>query len=471
MIITQLSIDYLLYLFIGTITLTLVLDFLKEKARPLNFVLSILATVGGIAFLMIGVDGNLLVLDTYAKVFAGIFLFSVLIILPALYSELWDVTRSGVFTGLILASVLGTIIAVTSRNLILIVVGWELASISSYALVGIRRRDKISTEAAMKYFLVGAVGSGLIFFGLSLIFGATASLDLLKIAEVITSGTYDQVLARVGILIFSAGIGFKLAIVPFHVWIPDVYEGAPNSVTSYLAAVSKGMAFAVAIRVFYQAFLPIKEFWAPIFAILAIITMTYGNLAALVQEKMKRMLAWSSIAHAGYMLIALGAPGTSPVVIIGAIFHVLTHAFMKITSFVAARGVTDITGTDLIDDYMGLRRIAPGTSASLTIMMLSLAGIPPLAGFWSKYYIFLGAVENGYPLLALIGVINSVISLFYYARVIKNIYVEESPKEGVTRGIKIGYAAPIAILTILVLVLGIYPTPLFEILEKSVAIF
>jgi len=214
--------------------------------------------------------------------------------------------------------------------------------------------------------------------------------------------------------------------------------------------------------------MPIKDFWAPIFAILAIITMTYANLAALVQDKMKRMLAWSSIAHAGYMLIVFGAPGSSPVIIIGAMFHVLTHAIMKIASFVAARGVTDLVGSDLIDDYMGLRKIAPGTGASLTIMMLSLAGIPPLAGFWSKYYIFLGAVENGYPLLALIGVINSVISLFYYARIIKNVYIEEAKRESITRGFNVGYSLPITVLTILIIALGLYPDPLLRILSTGV---
>jgi len=468
MVLASLSFDYFLYLFIGAVILVLLLDFLHDKGRIANFIIAALVTVVGFVFICMGSSGTLLILDNYARIFAGIFLFSVLVILPSLYTELSDVTRSGVFTALILASVLGAIVAVASRHLIFIILGWELASISSYALVGIRRRDPISMEAAMKYFLVGAVGSALIFFGVSLIFGGTGSLDLLEIADILENGTYERILVRTGILILSAGIGFKLAIVPFHIWIPDVYDGAPNSVTSYLAAVSKGMAFAVGIRIFYEGFMPIKDFWAPIFAILAIITMTYANLAALVQDKMKRMLAWSSIAHAGYMLIVFGAPGPSPVIIIGAMFHVLTHAIMKIASFVAARGVTDLVGSDLIDDYMGLRKIAPGTGASLTIMMLSLAGIPPLAGFWSKYYIFLGAVENGYPLLALIGVINSVISLFYYARIIKNVYIEEARRESVTRRFNIGYSLPIAVLTILIIALGLYPDPLLRILSTGV---
>ncbi len=409
------------------------------------------------------------VFDEFSRFISIIFLITSFLIILSLSSELTDVPRFGLAIALILAANIGMIVAVSSLNIIQIVVGWELAGLASYAVIAIKRKDPIAIEAAMKFFIVGSIGFGLALFGISFIFGATGSLNLVEISAKLAIGSYDYNLIFTGLILLISGLGFKMAIVPFHVWIPDTYDGAPYSITTFLAAASKTMAFAVGLRLFYHGLNPVSYIWRPLFAILAIITMTYGNLAALAQNKMKRLLAWSSIAHAGYIILLFGAFGFSANLLAGGLFHILMHAIMKILAFIAAAYLAYVIGSDLITDYTGLGRTQKLVSFFLTIDLLALAGIPPLAGFWSKYILFLGVVESGYVFLALIAVINSAISLYYYARIIKFLYFEtvEEPKGVGTRG-PISYLIPVVLTGLTIILLGINPDPLINFL-KTVA--
>ncbi len=406
------------------------------------------------------------IFDDFSRFISLIFLGTSFLILISLHRELSDVPRYELAASLILAANIGMIVAVSSLNIIYIVVGWELAGLSSYAVIATRRRDPVVMEAAMKFFIVGSIGFGLTLFGISFIFGATGSLDLTRINAVLSTGMYDYNLLVTGIILLISGLGFKMAIVPFHVWIPDTYEGAPYSITSFLAAASKTMAFAVGLRLFYRGLGPVSNIWQPLFAVLAIITMTYGNLAALAQTKMKRLLAWSSIAHAGYIILLFGAFGPSANLIAGGLFHILTHAIMKILAFIAAAYFAFIAGSDLITDYAGLGKKYKLASFFLAIDLFSLAGIPPLAGFVSKYLLFLGVVENGFVWLALIAVINSAISLYYYMRILKYLFFEEGKVSEVEVKVPSIYLIPIVLTGLAIIVLGIFSDPLIHFLKS-----
>ncbi len=411
-------------------------------------------------------NAGVLNFDEFTRFFAVIFLFTSILIITAMHKELSDVPRYGLSVMLILIANIGMIIAASSLNIVYIILGWELAGLSTYALVASRRTDPLSIEAAMKFFIVGVIGFGLSLLGISFLFGALGTLDLDQMAQLLTNGEFNVRLLYTGIALLIAGMGFKMAIVPFHVWIPDTYEGAPNTITSFLAAASKTMAFAVALRIFYRGLAPVSYIWVPIFAILALITMTYANLAALAQTKMKRLLAWSSIAHAGYIILLFGAFGESVRLIAGGLFHILMHALMKILAFIAAIYITTVIGSDLIEEYAGLGRSQKFVAFALTVDLLAMAGIPPLAGFWSKYLLFMGVVDTGYAWLALAAVINSAISLYYYARVIKIMYFDVGKAaELKMTGPRIYYIA-IVITFLIIMLAGIYPDPIIDYLES-----
>jgi len=405
------------------------------------------------------------IFDEFSRFISFVFMFSSMLIIIALHRELDDIPRYGLAVALILTANVGMIIAASSLNIIYIVVGWELAGISTYAVIATRRMDPMAIEAAMKFFIIGAIGFGLSLFGISFLFGALGTFYLPEMANKLLVGDYNINLLYTGIALLISGLGFKMAIVPFHVWIPDTYEGAPNSITAFLAAASKSMAFAVGLRIFYHGLYPVSGIWTPIFAILALITMTFANLAALVQEKMKRLLAWSSIAHAGYIILLLGAYGLSSKLMVGGLFHIFMHAIMKILAFIAAAYITGLIGSDLLKDYAGLGRSQKLISLLLTIDLLAMAGIPPLAGFWSKYFLFLGAVETGYVWLALAGAINSAISLYYYARIIKLMYFDIGKGAEITVRGSLMYLIPVIVSTLLIIILGIYPTPVINYLQ------
>ncbi|MGQ4891939.1 MAG: NADH-quinone oxidoreductase subunit N [Candidatus Njordarchaeia archaeon] len=444
------------------------LDFKEEKLKDVAYYLSIIGSIIGLTYSVYlwGGTSSLFLADQFTRVFSVIFLGSLFLILISLKRNLSDVPRQGLLHSLILLSVAGMIIATSTYNIVTLIAGWELGSIPTYAMIALKRDDAISLEAATKFLIVGAVGSAITLFGFSLIFGATGTLDLNAVRTAVQiSG--ENPLLNYGILILISGIGFKLAIFPFYVWIPDVIEGAPNLLSAYILAVSKGMAFAVAMRIFYVGLPYAKDYWVPIFAILALITMTFGNLAALVQKKMKRMLAYSSIAHAGYILLVVSALGPTELVA-GAIFHVLTHALMKIVAFVTALIVLESINSDLIEDYAGMIKRSPLITLILSIDMLALAGVPPLVGFWSKWFLFLGIADT-YWWLGLAGALNSAMSLYYYARVIKVMILDE-PKEDSRIVGSVLYWIPAILGTIAIIGMGVLPNPIYNFILKAAEI-
>ena len=452
----------LLVVFLSLLGFVSVLTDFKERVlRRVPYVLSLAGTflAGAYVAYFWENSGSSLLADAYTRVFALIYLISTFLILLAISSNLADVPRQGILHGLVLFSIVGMIVATATTNLIIIIAGWELASLTVYALLALKRDDRLALEAATKFFIIGAVGSGITLFGLSLIFGATGAVDLIRISSIIKGGSYNEALLNYGVTILIAGVGFKLAIVPFHVWIPDAAEGAPNTLAAFFLGVSKSMAFAVIIRIFYIGLAPISYLWTPIFALLAFITMTFGNLAALVQKKMKRMLAYSSIAHAGYIIMVLAVIGPT-LAIVGAMFHIFMHAIMKIIAFIIALIVFESFGTDYIDDYAGMYRRSMFITVILALDMLALAGVPLFGGggFWSKWFLFGGVIQGGVWWLGLAAALNSALSLYYYARVIKVMVLDEPKVEGEVK-IKRTYMVSIVLATIILLYLGVYPTP------------
>jgi len=403
------------------------------------------------------------VFDYYAWVMKLIFLSVAFLVVLISMNYLRDYDDSvGEFYALILIATVGMMVVVSARELITLYVAFETASLSSYALAAYFRKDKMSNEAGFKYLFFGAFSSGLILYGLSLIYGLTGTTELTAISKILS---IDNPLVFLALGMLIAGFGYKISAVPFHQWTPDVYQGAPTSVTAFLSAGSKAMGLAIFIQVFVIGLYSANVDWKMVIAFVAILTMTLGNIVALWQQNVKRMLAYSSIAHAGYAMIGLAA--LSPLGVAASLFHILTHALMKagafgVLAFTAFKGIGET-----VEDLGGLWKKAPILALAMTIFMFSLAGFPPLGGFWSKYWLFTSAVGSGLWLLALIGVINSVISVFYYARVIRAIYVIEPPK-AVRIGQPVELTLAVVVCLIGVLVIGFYPQPFIEALLNAV---
>ncbi|OGP82339.1 MAG: NADH-quinone oxidoreductase subunit N, partial [Deltaproteobacteria bacterium RBG_16_58_17] len=362
---------------------------------------------------------NLYTIDNFGTFFKGLALIvSLLVTLLSLrYVEREEIVK-GEYYSLLLFGVLGMMIMVSSTNFITIFIGLEVMSIAIYVLCGLLSGNPRSVEASLKYFLLGAFATAFLLYGMALIYATTGSLDIREIADYVASGNFKQTpMFMIGLAMLIVGFGFKTASVPFHMWTPDVYQGAPTSITAYMATGVKAVAFGAFLRVFYTAFLPFIGEWSGILWLIAVATMTLGNITALVQDDVKRMLAYSSIAHAGYILIAfvIGDQFSSS----GILFYVLVYTFMNIGAFtvVILLGQKDRENTG-IESYAGLAGRHPLIALSMAIFLLSLAGMPPLAGFMGKFYILSAAIKAKYYWLAVIGVLNSVVAVYYYLRVI-----------------------------------------------------
>ena len=332
----------------------------------------------------------------------------------------------GEYYVLILFAAVGMLLMVSGVNLLIIFLGLEVMSIAIYILAGIMRDDARSVEAAFKYFLLGAFASAFLLYGIALIYASTGTLDLAGISRVLAERSWISILPILitGLALLIVGFGFKIALVPFHMWTPDVYEGAPTSITAFMATGVKAAAFAAFVRVFLYALPALQPYWIEIMWVLAVATMTVGNIIALVQTNIKRMLAYSSIAHAGYILVAFVAGnelGTASI-----LFYLLAYVFMNIGAFtvVIMLGSKGEERT-LISDYAGLGHRHPLLAIAMAIFMFSLAGVPPTAGFMAKLYVFSAAVKAGYYWLAVIGVLNSAVAAYYYLRVLIYLYFRE----------------------------------------------
>ncbi len=356
-------------------------------------------------------------------------------ILFSLRSQELDAKLKGEYYALLLAITLGMFLMASSTNLLMIFIALETVSLTSYILAGFLTHSPRSSEAAFKYITYGAVASGTMLFGLSLLFGMAGTGDLTQIGgrltELLASGEVSSLTVLIAITFVLAGVGYKIASVPFHMWSPDVYEGAPIPITAFLSVASKSAGFALFIRFFYTGFgstgLMQSVDWPFMLAIVSALTMTVGNLAALPQQNVKRLLAYSSIAHGGYLLmggVLLSAEGVGAI-----LFYLVVYLFMNLGAFYVVVLIANEVGSEMVDGYRGLSSRAPLVAWAMVIFLVSLAGIPPFAGFFGKWILFTAVLEQGYYWLALVGLLNSVISLYYYARIVKAMFFEEADEE------------------------------------------
>jgi NADH-quinone oxidoreductase subunit N len=341
-----------------------------------------------------------------------------------------EASEQGEFYALMLFALAGMVLMLETTNLMLLLIGLEVFSLTLYVLCGLTRGRVRSIEAALKYFLLGAFSSGFLVYGLALLYGAAGSLNLAEIAG--AAAERPSTMLNIGLGLVIVGLGFKIAIVPFHQWVPDVYTGAPTNVTAFMAAATKTVAFAALIRVLAGAFGAQSVLWVPIITWLAVATMTVANLVALAQTNIKRLLAFSSIAHAGYLLIALVCIPTLGVKAI--LFYLTAYAFMTVGAFgvAAAVGGGDLaaeSGYDFITSWAGLGSRRPFLAAAMTVFLLSMAGIPPTGGFFGKYLIFQAAVQSQQWMLAIVGSLNAVIAAYYYLSVILTMWFKEPDGE------------------------------------------
>ncbi|MCG9133753.1 NADH-quinone oxidoreductase subunit N [Candidatus Poribacteria bacterium] len=375
-------------------------------------------------------------LDVFSSFFKVLLLLATAAtILFSLRSEELDARLKGEYYALLLAITLGMFLMASSTNLLMIFISLETVSLTSYILAGFLTHSPRSSEAAFKYITYGAVASGTMLFGLSLLFGMTGTGDLAQIGgrltELLASGEVAPLAVLIAITFVLAGVGYKIASVPFHMWSPDVYEGAPIPITAFLSVASKSAGFALFIRFFYAGFgnteLMQAVDWPFMLAIVSALTMTVGNLAALPQQNVKRLLAYSSIAHGGYLLMG-GVLLTSQGV--GAIlFYLVVYLFMNLGAFYVVVLIANEVGSEMVDGYRGLSSRAPLVAWAMVIFLVSLAGIPPFAGFFGKWILFTAVLEQGYYWLALVGLLNSVVSLYYYARIVKAMFFEDAGEE------------------------------------------
>ena len=413
--------------------------------------------------------GGVLVIDHYSVFFKLFFLaVAALVLLSSTdYARRFAAFRGEYYAMLLLATT-GMMLMASTRELISIYIALELTGISLYVLAGFLKDSK-SSEAGLKYLLLGAVSSAVLLYGMALVFGLTGTTHLQEIAAAISAeGLLNSPALLMGIVLLVAGFGFKIAAVPFQMWVPDVYEGAPTPVTAYLSVASKAAGFAVILRVFYEALGPASVDWSMVFAVLAAITMTVGNVVAIAQKNIKRMLGYSSIAQAGYLMIGLAAvssTGSSALV-----FFLGCYALTNLGAFIAIIAISDKIDSDEIADYSGMIRRAPLLALALALCLISLTGIPPTAGFMAKIYIFSAGVDSGLLWLVIIAVINSVISAFYYLRVVRVMFLGAPvSEERVSSPRSLQVALSLACLG--VLLLGIYPWLLLRVAETAASIF
>jgi NADH-quinone oxidoreductase subunit N len=334
---------------------------------------------------------------------------------------------------LLLFALTGMVLLAAASDLLVVFIALEILSLSLYVMAGATRR-MAAQEAAMKYFLLGAFSSAFLLYGIALCYGATGTTNLLGIARASVDPTDDGTLLLAGIGLLAVGFLFKVAAVPFHMWTPDVYQGAPTPVTAFMAAGTKAAGFAVFLRVFAGALGGMVVSWRPVIATVAVVTMLVGAALAVVQSDLKRMLAYSSVAHAGYLLVGLAAAATVPAGISASMFYLLAYAFMVMGAFMVVQYGSRLGGGSpeeraSLDDYRGFARRHPWAGALLALFMLALTGIPPLSGFWAKYYVFLAGIEAGLTWLVVVAVVSSVISAFFYLRVLVVAYLQEPAAE------------------------------------------
>ena len=412
---------------------------------------------------------DVLVDDAFGSLFAIAMLIVAIFTTVGSFSYMKNKANPSIYFSLILLSAIGMVLVAYSTDLVMLFVAWELMSIPTYILVGFLKKDPISNEAAIKYFLFGALSSAIIIYGISLAYGVTGSTNIGEVIQgfmVLDANMIPIALLAVGM--FIAGFGFKMGLVPFHMWLPDTYEGAPPTIATLLAAGTKKAGFAAALRVVVMGSVALSLDWTLALGIIAVMTMTVGNIAAVMQKNLARMLAYSSIGHAGYILIGLSIAPFSGIGLQGSLFHILNHAVMKGAAFIAVAGIVTALAITHVDKLKGLARRMPITSLGLVISLLALAGVPPLSGFWSKLMLFGAAIDAGTvvwwgPWLAVAGVLNSALSLAYYGWIIRKMYFEGEKEKRIKEPKSI--IAIMAFSIIFMVTIGVYPEPIIQFTE------
>ncbi len=444
----------------------LIVDLILPKRDGAVFgvaIATLLATAAAVlsfAGVNVTASAGLLAIDGFATFFKLVFLLSAVmtVLMSGSYLRVEGV-RAGEYCFLILCATLGMMFMASGVDLITLFIGLETMAIAFYILAGFLKPSERSNEAAVKYFLLGAFSLGLLLYGMSLLYGATGTTSLNGIAAALANGERSLVLILALILI-GAGMGFKIAAVPFHMWAPDVYEGAPTPVTAFLSVGSKAASFAMLLRIFFVGLPFLVSDWQTLFWVLAAITMTVGNIAAITQTNTKRMLAYSSIAHAGYVLVGVVA-GTERG-ITATLVYPWVYLFMQLGAFaiLAMLRRQDVVGDEL-KDLSGLYFRKPFAAIAMLIFMLSLGGIPPTAGFMGKVWVFGAAIDQGFIWLAVIGVVNSAISLYYYYRIIVFMWLKEETL-GSDIEMSPGIATVLGIAVVGSIFFGIFPDMLFD---------
>jgi len=411
--------------------------------------------------------GGAYVVDNFALVLKALFIAVgyVVLLMSTNYIEEGDYYE-GEFYFLLLASLIGMVVMASSRDLITIFVALETLSIPAYMLAGWRKRDLKSNEASLKYYLLGVLATAVMLYGMSLIYGFTGTTVLVEIGRQMNGSAASQPLVTMAILFIVVGFAFKVSAVPFHSWAPDTYEGAPTPVTAFLSVASKTAGFVALLQLIFVGFFGRDDVWGPMFGILAALTMTVGNLIALRQTNIVRMLAYSSIAQAGYILVPFAIAGSNHgaaahTAFTACVVYLLVYAAMNLGAFAIVIAVARKTRSGEIASYGGLYEYAPGLAVLMTVFLFSLAGIPPLAGAWAKIFVFRAVLDAGTPWAVLLGVVaavNSVIALFYYAAIAREMWMSPVP-DGDRTAIRVPatLTAALAITAGVVVTIGVYP--------------
>ncbi len=432
------------------------------KAKKLLLPVSVLGMVGAAVFSLSlwnepaqPLYNGMVLFDHFSIVFTML-MIGLTILVFLLSRDYFDFVgeHTAEYLALMLFSLTGALLIVSFYNLSMLFIGIEIMSVALYILAGIRKNDYASNEASLKYFLMGAFSTGFLLFGIALIYGASGSFGLAEIQQyVLTNSAEISPLFYTGVILFIIGLAFKIGAAPFHFWVPDVYDGSPILITTFMSTIVKVAAIAAFLRLFWFCFEPLGEFWMPVLSILSIVTLFVGNITALMQQSFKRMLAYSSISHVGYMLFALlslGGGSANAILIYGG-----AYSLSSIVAFAALIAVKRSDGSEQFEAFHGLARKNPFLSFTLAIAMLSLAGIPLTAGFVGKFMMFTAALNNYHLILLIIAVINAGIGIYYYFRVIVAMYFRPMEREEVP--VNLNYKIVIAIATVLTILLGIYP--------------
>ena len=466
-------------LLVAALAILLIDAFSNDPRRTLTYVCSNL-TLAAVFVVTIwqwanGVSGTsfygLVVVDSFAHFVKAVSYLAVFatLVYSREYIQTRDMLRGGEFYVLVLLALLGQMVMISAGNMLSIYLGLELMSLAIYTLVAIRRDHAQATEAAMKYFVLGSLASGFLLYGMSMVYGATGSLDLAVIGSRVPAA--DMELALVfGLVFIVAGLAFKLGVVPFHMWVPDVYNGAPTAVTLVLAAAPKLAAFAIVLRLLVTGLGELTISWQPMLIILAVLSMAIGNLTAIMQSNIKRMLAYSSIAHMGFVLLGLASGSAEGNIFVNgsaygsSLFYMVSYVLTTLAGF----GVIMLMSRagfecDRLEDFKGLNKINPSLAAVMLLVMFSLAGIPPLIGFYAKLMVLQAVIQSGMVWLAVIAVLFSLIGAFYYLRVVKLVYFDD-PAPGHSIGkLPVMPASLLAVNVGLILLIGLVPSGLMNI--------